>query len=394
MNSQTTITSSHDLQTTPPSPNKSQRRRGKINIVACDRCKRDKKRCDGNYLTQKACKYCRNHNDVCVYSEPNLLRISRILNTAAKNAAAGEERENDPIQDLQEQIKQYENTIILLASQLENKKESDTTEFIGKLYLSLFANPQISNEQTIILKKLCEMTNNVNSNIDSENINKIRNNLLILTLDDRTEIEKGQSWEELENFVNNNNNNSSDNMIPLTNTNIFGFSYPSGSTTPIPSPQFLDHDFSVTNNQVSSPKKRKFEKNYEPYPSGGHIVIRPKKDTNVFVWHQNDLREDVPIIAFHAPQEHHETETFQTSNVQFDDISSNENLQFSNLLSPNESYGFDLDEADHQFSNITSPTFSNNSFSDDNIEFPTFVPHPSVELMEFFPDQINFNENF
>jgi hypothetical protein len=390
MNSQTTFTASHD-QTTPSF--KSQKKpRGKINIVACDRCKRDKKKCDGNFLTKKTCKYCHNHNETCVYSEPNFLRIARILNAARKNAVAGEEREDvsiASIQELEDQITKYENTIISLISQIENKNEPNTTDLIGNLYLSLFSNPQITNEQTILLKRLCEITNN-NVNINSESINKIHNKLLILTSNESTEFEKGQCWEELENFINNNN------IIPLAATNFFGFSYPSGSTTPIPSPQFLNNDQFQNNdhksdNHTTTSKKRKIE----PYPSGGHIAIRPsKKETNVLVWHQNDPYEDVPIIAVQAPQNNHSinNETIQNSDISFDNISSNENLQFSTLLSPNESYGFDEIEIE-QLSNVTSPTFSNNSFSDDNLEFPTYLSNNPAEWL-FFQNSTNFTENY
>ncbi|CAG8678853.1 4139_t:CDS:1, partial [Funneliformis mosseae] len=176
----------------PDSRSKSQKKRGKINIVACDRCKRDKKRCDGNYLTQKTCEYCQNHNEICVYSEPNFLRISRILNAAAKNAAA-EERESDDREKLQKQLIEYENTINKLSSQLEIKSKTDqsnTLNSIEKLYISLFANSQISIEQTMILKKLCEITHApINLNVYG---NEIRNKLSILETDTVTDEEKRQ----------------------------------------------------------------------------------------------------------------------------------------------------------------------------------------------------------
>ncbi|GBB86269.1 hypothetical protein RclHR1_01270015 [Rhizophagus clarus] len=395
-NSKTTFATSHD-QTTPTL--KSQKKpRGKINIVACDRCKRDKKKCDGNYLTRKTCKYCHNHNETCVYSEPNLLRITRILNAARKNAAAGEEKEDNQeksIQELEEQITKYENTLMSLYSQIENKNQIKPIDSIGNLYLSLFSNPQISREQTFILKKLCEITNNVNSNINSEIINKIQNELLILTSNESTEFEKVQSWEELEIFIN--NENLTDHMIPLAATNFFGFS---GSTTPIPSPQFLNNDrfdeSYVPINHISTSKKRKVES----YTSGGHITIRPT------VWNQDDPSEEVPMITVHAPQNNHSinNETVQNPNILFENIPSNENLQFSTLLTSQEPYGFEevgLDEIE-QLSNITSPTFSSNSFSDDNIEFSTSsnsfsddnLSYISSLPLIYFNNSVNFNENF
>ena len=332
------------------------------------------------------------------------------MNTAAKNAAA-EERESD---DLQKQLIEYENTIIALTNQLESKNDmgqSNSLNFIEKLYISLFSNPQISIEQTIILKRLCEITSDP---INSIMIDEIRNKLTILESNDITDIEKGKCWEELDKFI------RMHNIISLRNdaSNIFGFSYPSGSTTPIPSPQFIEEFNSsndlvteptyVTNNQhVIMPKKRNSRKinNYEPYPSGGHIAIRPsKKGTDMMVWHQNDPCEDVPIIVVHAPSRNKysikstgsnetEFETLQNSNVHIPD----ESLQFSTsnlLLSPHTPY--ELDEIG-QFSNATSPTISSsdsyNSISD---EYPTFLSHSmSLNPVEnwLFPNSSDSYDN-
>ncbi|CAI2174610.1 12529_t:CDS:1, partial [Funneliformis geosporum] len=412
-------TSSHDQ------PSKPQKKRGKINIVACDRCKRDKKRCDGNYLTQKTCEYCHNHNEVCVYSEPNFLRISRILNAAAKNAAA-EEQESDDREKLQKQLIEHENTIINLSNQLGMKSKSDqsnTLNNIEKLYISLFANPQISIEQTIILKRLCEITHiPINMNVYG---NEIRNKLSILESNVVTDEEKRQCWEELDKFINMYNDNVFNKIMQGgAASNIFGFSYPSGSTTPIPSPQFLVEEFNTSNdlndllcsdfqppsdfvestyattiNPVTTPKKRNvrktkvFENSYEPYPSGGHIAIRPsKKETNIMVWHQNDQSEDIPIFAVDAPQNKKlPAETLQNPNVQFDNSDKVLQFQASNLLlSSNLPYGFDKVG---QFSIVTSPTFSSSESynSDDNFEYPTFLSD-SVTLgsdenwLEAFPN--------
>src|SRR5207248_3112117 len=60
------------------SSKQSTRKRGRINVVACNKCKRDKKKCDGSYLTQKPCKYCRDRNEYCEYTEPNRLRVNKI----------------------------------------------------------------------------------------------------------------------------------------------------------------------------------------------------------------------------------------------------------------------------------------------------------------------------
>ncbi|CAG8650838.1 10666_t:CDS:1 [Funneliformis caledonium] len=401
----------------PDSRSKSQKKRGKINIVACDRCKRDKKRCDGNYLTQKTCEYCQNHNEICVYSEPNFLRISRILNAAAKNAAA-EERESDDREKLQKQLIEYESIINKLSSQLEIKSKTDqsnTLNSIEKLYISLFANSQISIEQTMILKKLCEITHApINLNVYG---NEIRNKLSILETDTVTDEEKRQCWEELDKFIKMHNDSVFNNIIQC------GFSHPSVSTTPIPSPQFLEEfntsndlndllctefqphgdsvesTYDTTIHRVTTPKKRnalKAKDRYEPYPPGGYIAIRPsKKETNIMVWHQNDPSEDVPIIAVPAPHNKKLTvnsnEALQNPNVRIDNF--NEVLQFptSNIIfSSNLPYGFDKVG---QFSNVTSPTFSSSESynSDDNFEYPTFLSDSVIldsdeNWLEVFPN--------
>lgn len=359
MNSQSTIIPYYDSQTKSSLPNKPQKKRGKINIVACDRCKRDKKKCDGNYLTQKACKYCCDHHEDCIFSETNYLRISRILNTA-KHAAVGE---YEPEKYLQEQLIKYENIIFALTNQLEKQNDQiNKMELINKLYLSLLANPQISIEQTITLKKLCEMTNNPINTIDDENFDKIKNKLLIIVSNDSTEEDKRNCWEELEKFVNLYNNNFENQSV----SNILGFSYPSGSTTPIPSPQFVEfnefnefnneydqqpfqsthntHNMHNTHNVITS--KDRNSRKFEPYPSEGRRPSR--KDTNLIIRNQND---DIPIITVYSPQNNPQTiPTFQNSNSQFiNNIEENLLLNMTNMTS-----GFDQFSSSFSEENVTS----------------------------------------
>ncbi|CAJ0919905.1 870_t:CDS:2 [Entrophospora sp. SA101] len=40
-----------------------------------------------------------------------------------------------------------------------------------------------------------------------------------------------------------------------------------------------------------------FLSNNQPYPIGEHIAIRPTKQTNTIIWHQNDPLDDVPIMS-------------------------------------------------------------------------------------------------
>src|SRR5688572_32450080 len=40
-------------------------------------CRRDKKKCDGNYSTKESCRYCRHHKVECAYPEPGRKRVKR-----------------------------------------------------------------------------------------------------------------------------------------------------------------------------------------------------------------------------------------------------------------------------------------------------------------------------
>src|SRR4051794_21392805 len=61
------------------------KKRGKINVVAFNKCKRDKKKCDGSYLKQKPCKHCRDRNECCEYIEPNRLKVNKIQGDTEDN---------------------------------------------------------------------------------------------------------------------------------------------------------------------------------------------------------------------------------------------------------------------------------------------------------------------
>ncbi|CAJ0769429.1 9540_t:CDS:2 [Entrophospora sp. SA101] len=52
---------------------------------------------------------------------------------------------------------------------------------------------------------------------------------------------------------------------------------------------------SSTNNEFL--RNQLWEELYQPYPIGEHIAIRPTKQTNTIIWHQNDPLDDVPIMS-------------------------------------------------------------------------------------------------
>src|SRR3954452_22182729 len=62
-------------QIQPNKVKKAAKKRGRINVNACYRCRRDKKKCDGNYSTKESCRYCRHHKVECAYPEPGRKRV-------------------------------------------------------------------------------------------------------------------------------------------------------------------------------------------------------------------------------------------------------------------------------------------------------------------------------
>src|ERR1044072_576195 len=79
---------SSEVPSQPP-----KKKRGKISPNACVKCKRDKKKCDGNYATQSSCTYCIGHHEKCVYPEPGRRR-SRSNTETTENQPHGESIES------------------------------------------------------------------------------------------------------------------------------------------------------------------------------------------------------------------------------------------------------------------------------------------------------------
>ncbi|CAG8476695.1 5408_t:CDS:2 [Rhizophagus irregularis] len=108
----------------------------KRGVVACNKCKRDKKKCDGSYLTQKPCKNCRDRNERCEYIEPSRLKANEMINNISSNISN--------IEDIQYQ-------------DFPLRQNLDKSNII----LQLLTDPSTTNEQTIILKRLYnEITRN------------------------------------------------------------------------------------------------------------------------------------------------------------------------------------------------------------------------------------------
>ncbi|GBB85834.1 hypothetical protein RclHR1_12290003 [Rhizophagus clarus] len=322
------------------------KKRGKINVVACNKCKRDKKRCDGSYLTQKPCKHCRDRNEFCEYTEPNRLKVNRIQGDTEDNEIL---TVSSNITDIMNEnlTNQYQD--FPLRQDLVNNELHKSA-----IFLQLLTDPSTTNEQMNILKRLYNeiIRNPENPNFTGNKRDELSMKLKLLSSSNDNNHTKIQIWDDLSSFVNeldNNINKNENNSSAILNT-IFNtwntenleFSSSSTTTTTINTPNnnisitqpnlsFSNDQLNVTtsttlnnnnrqsrvdkpkvrvikeNNKSNDNKKRKIRKTKrenkrtQPYPAGGQIVIRPSKQAHTMIWHQNDPIEDVPIMAYQLP---------------------------------------------------------------------------------------------
>ncbi|CAB4411057.1 unnamed protein product [Rhizophagus irregularis] len=281
----------------------------KRGVVACNKCKRDKKKCDGSYLTQKPCKNCRDRNERCEYIEPSRLKANEMINNISSNISN--------IEDIQYQ-------------DFPLRQNLDKSNII----LQLLTDPSTTNEQTIILKRLYnEITRNPeNPNFIGNKRDELFMKLKLLSSSsssssstDNNDHTKIQIWNDLCSLVNELDNNL-DSILNTWNSEPLEFS---SSSSPIitnnnlitpPNDQLNVKKTTTTittirdkppkvrvikgNKKTNDIKKRKSRKNQrenkrtQPYPAGGQIVIRPSKQAHTMIWHQNDPIDDVPIMAF------------------------------------------------------------------------------------------------
>src|SRR4051812_2159769 len=105
------------------------KKRGRINVNACYRCRRDKKKCDGNYSTKESCKYCRHHKVECSYPEPGRKRM-KIVQPQVEDISKIKIRETkkfkksaikkDPIKDINDRIIKVEENLSDVTELLTN----------------------------------------------------------------------------------------------------------------------------------------------------------------------------------------------------------------------------------------------------------------------------------
>jgi hypothetical protein len=179
------------------SSKQSTRKRGRINVVACNKCKRDKKRCDGSYLTQKPCKYCRDRNESCEYTEPNRLKTNRIQGDAGDGEVIVSSNIDDIVNECENPSNQRQDGPL-------QQKSIDNDLHKSDLFLQLLTDPSTTSEQMIILKRLY---NEVIRNPDHPKFNGNKRDELCMKLkllsssndDDHTKI---QIWDDLCSLVN------------------------------------------------------------------------------------------------------------------------------------------------------------------------------------------------
>ncbi|RIA85406.1 hypothetical protein C1645_830842 [Glomus cerebriforme] len=180
------------------------RKRGRINVVACNKCKRDKKKCDGSYLTQKPCKYCRDRNEYCEYTEPNRLRLNKSHDDIGDNVVISESPNiNDEIMNETFSNKHHDDNNNNLSQQQQQQQQD--TNLNKSDFFQLLIDPSYTNEQTIILKRL---VNEIMKNPqDSKFIGNKRDELFLKlkflsTSNNNNDHMKIQIWNDLYSFVN------------------------------------------------------------------------------------------------------------------------------------------------------------------------------------------------
>ncbi|CAG8437657.1 9041_t:CDS:2 [Rhizophagus irregularis] len=160
------------------------KKRGKISSNACNKCKRDKKKCDGNYAIQSSCTYCLDHNEKCTYPEPGRRRPKNNPDLIENN-----------LQD-----ESIENTLISLTRFFSNLSHANQVNNIFKdQFFQLFVHPTTSIEQSLLLRKLWNLMNNNpnDSRFSIDNLNTIFITLTILIQNREVTVQQ-YFWELIE----------------------------------------------------------------------------------------------------------------------------------------------------------------------------------------------------
>lgn len=165
------------------------KKRGKISQNACNKCKRDKKKCDGNYATQSSCTYCLDHNEKCIYPEPGRRRP----------------RINTDLIDYQSRGEFIESTLVNLTRFIANLSNlNQVSNTLRDHFFQLFVHPLTTIEQFLLLRRLWNEIND-NPNDNRFNVENLQSILLVLTIliQNREESVQQHFWEHVRQIVDN-----------------------------------------------------------------------------------------------------------------------------------------------------------------------------------------------
>ncbi|CAG8468892.1 hypothetical protein C2G38_2118974 [Gigaspora rosea] len=102
------------------SQKKRTKKRGKISIIACDKCRSMKKKCTGgDFVSKKSCTYCEKHGGECVYSDARRRRTTNVQDF---------QKFIDRLVFIEDQLKKL---IIDLKEFFESTKNQEEPEFFG-----------------------------------------------------------------------------------------------------------------------------------------------------------------------------------------------------------------------------------------------------------------------
>ncbi|CAB4476514.1 hypothetical protein RhiirA5_393436 [Rhizophagus irregularis] len=272
------------------------KKRGKISSNACNKCKRDKKKCDGNYAIQSSCTYCLDHNEKCTYPEPGRRRPKNNPDLIENN-----------LQD-----ESIENTLISLTRFFSNLSHANQVNNIFKdQFFQLFVHPTTSIEQSLLLRKLWNLMNNNpnDSRFSIDNLNTIFITLTILIQNREVTVQQ-YFWERIRQIVvgDDNNNNNDQNMNCST----------SSSLPVIESSSILPYN--VSNNSI----EQTFSATTTPQPEEDDTILSSQSFMDFFNYLMQD--DNSTII----PYDNNSDSFQQSSTIQLDD-----HAQFFNSLLEN-----------------------------------------------------------
>ncbi len=189
------------------------RKRGRINVNACHRCRRDKKKCDGNYSTKESCRYCRHHKAECTYPEPGRKRVKivppniedvKIKKVKETKKFKKVDTRKSPMKDLYDRIIKVEENLFDMTELLVNVRQStspEVKEITQQLFFRLLADEITTIEQTLLLRRLwCLIDQLMNrSSFNEEYFYGLYSKLQLL--ESNQEEIRSLMWEEVQNLV-------------------------------------------------------------------------------------------------------------------------------------------------------------------------------------------------